>query len=123
MGKQRHTESDIQKAFFRAVAYSPWVGRIWATPNGGLRNKITAATMKAEGVLAGVWDVFVAIPAHGYHGMFIEFKRPPQSSARTRLTDQQLAFAERMGHDYRMEVHTDAAEAFAAVKDYLEGVF
>lgn len=118
----RHTESDIQKAFFRIIAYSPHKGKVWATPNGGHRNKITASNMKAEGQMPGVWDVFVAIPSQGYHGMFIEFKRPPQSSAEKRLTPAQVEFRERLKADYRFEVHTDAAAAFEALRWYTDGV-
>lgn len=44
-------------------------------PNGGLRNIKTAARLKKEGVKAGVADLFLAIPASGLHGLFIEMKR------------------------------------------------
>lgn len=35
-----------------------------------------ARRLKAEGVRAGVPDVFLAIPAQGYHGLFLELKAP-----------------------------------------------
>lgn len=44
--------------------------RILAVPNGGLRNRIVAAKLKAEGVSAGVPDLFIP----GYR-LWVEMKR------------------------------------------------
>lgn len=43
-------------------------------PNGGRRDKRTAELLKAQGVLAGVPDVFLPYPSGGYHGLYIELK-------------------------------------------------
>lgn len=48
---------------------------LFAVPNGGLRHIGTARKLRAEGVVAGVADLFLAVPAGPYHGMFIEMKR------------------------------------------------
>lgn len=54
----------------------PELNGMFAIPNGGLRNKITANRLKAEGVKSGVPDIFLPVARHGCHGLFIEMKRP-----------------------------------------------
>jgi len=51
---------------------------IYAIPNGGQRNVITAKKLKAEGVTAGIPDLFVAAPCGGYNGIYIELKNGKQ---------------------------------------------
>jgi hypothetical protein len=43
-------------------------------PNGGKRDKITAARLKAAGVKAGVPDICLPVPAGEYNGLYIEMK-------------------------------------------------
>lgn len=45
-----------------------------AIPNGGYRTATTARKMRAEGVQAGVPDLFLALPRKGQHGLWIEMK-------------------------------------------------
>jgi hypothetical protein len=45
-----------------------------AIPNGGLRTPRTAGRLKAEGVKAGTWDLFVPLGRLGYLGLWIETK-------------------------------------------------
>jgi hypothetical protein len=55
-GRSEHVEQREFVSWFRK-SY-PDV-RIFAIPNGGLRNKITAGKLKVEGVTAGVPDLFI----------------------------------------------------------------
>lgn len=48
---------------------------LFAIPNGGLRNVVTACNLKREGVRAGVPDIFLAVARGEFHGMFIEMKK------------------------------------------------
>lgn len=55
---------------------NPEMHWIFAIPNGGERNPIVAARLKAEGVKSGVSDIMIPVSRKGYHGMFIEMKKP-----------------------------------------------
>ena len=73
------SESQEQQTLFRWWRlFQPKVapGRVmYAIPNGGRRDAATGARLKAEGVLAGVPDVFLAAPSGPYAGLYIEMKR------------------------------------------------
>jgi hypothetical protein len=53
----------------------PELRLMFAIPNGGERNKIVAANLKAEGVRAHVPDIFLPVPRARWHGLFIEMKK------------------------------------------------
>lgn len=61
----------------------PLLDLIHAIPNGGERNPAVASRMKAEGVRAGVPDVFFPHPGRYGVGLYLEFKvgRNQQSPA------------------------------------------
>lgn len=70
--------------------------KIFAIPNGGHRNKITAAKLKAEGVTPGIPDLFVP-----EFNLWIEMKRQKGG----RLSDNQKAMRTYLmscGHDFLM---------------------
>lgn len=69
---------------FETVPELSW---IHAIPNGGLRDKATAAKLKSEGVKRGIPDVFLPLPMKSFGsfesmaavkfcGLYIEFKKP-----------------------------------------------
>jgi hypothetical protein len=72
----------------------PELQSMFAIPNGGLRSKATAGRLKAEGVKAGVSDVFLPLPmwyrkkqggvdvVDVYHGLYIEMKRKRAQNVR-----------------------------------------
>ena len=68
-----------QVQLFRWAAWQsgkyPELNLMHAIPNGGQRNSKTAADLKAEGVKAGVCDIFLPVSRCGKHGLYIEMKR------------------------------------------------
>lgn len=63
---------------------------LFAIPNGGKRDVITAANMKAEGLRAGVPDNFLPAPVGMWHGLYIEMKRPKdKGKAAGQTSDEQ----------------------------------
>lgn len=80
---RRDDEHTAQVVFFNRIRalganrhypYQLAARRTFAIPNGGGRSKREAGRLKAEGVLPGVSDVFCALPAGPYAGLFIEMK-------------------------------------------------
>lgn len=93
----------------------PELSRIFAIPNGGQRNRVVAAKLKAEGVKAGVPDLFLAHPSGRFAGLFLEMKvaggdvKPKQ---REWLIDLRRA-------GYRVAVVNDFKTAWRVVADYI----
>lgn len=85
---RQYNEAKEQKALISWVKFNPKLKPfIFAIPNGGKRDAWEAAHLKAQGVLAGVCDLFLMLPCNGYHGLFIEMKGKDG-----RLTDNQKTF-------------------------------
>lgn len=112
MAKTEHQIQSDYIAWHRAQAFP---GIIFAIPNGGARDAITGALLKAEGVLAGIPDVFYAHAAGGFHGLFLEFKKPGGRLSRAQV----LCHLRLREEGYRVETVRSGAEARAIVEDYL----
>lgn len=97
-------------------AYGLEPSHLIAIPNGGARNKITGARLKAEGVRAGFPDLALLTPRGEYHGLFVELKtdkgtaKPSQKEWQQRLLDQGYAAVIARGADV----------AIRYIEDYLE---
>lgn len=89
--RKRHVEDDHQQALiaWASVARVPFPPRadrprvldyLFAIPNGGQRAIAEAKRMKAQGVKAGVSDLFLPLMRHGYGGLWIEMKKPATSA-------------------------------------------
>lgn len=115
-------EAESQAAFFAWWQFFAAVNKIperlcFAVPNGGARNKVVAAQLKAQGVRAGVPDVFLMIPAGGFHALVLEFKR---HSEKVRPGSEQEAWiAEARLRNYNTLVVWSTDEAMRAVTAYL----
>lgn len=90
-----HAESKLQAACVKWFRLQYPDTLIFAIPNGGARSAITGAILKAEGVLAGVPDLFVAKSGHVddiyYDGLFIEMK-----SGKGKQTESQKEIQKRL---------------------------
>lgn len=64
----------VKWARTQAVRY-PELELMYAVPNGGKRDKIEAAHMKAQGTLPGVADIVLPCARGSYFGLYIEMKR------------------------------------------------
>lgn len=90
----------------------------WHTPNGGARDKVTAAKLQAQGVKAGVPDLQLAIARGGYFGLFIEFKAtPPNDAAVSKGQKEMLSRLQQEG--YRAVVCRGINEAMTEINAYL----
>jgi hypothetical protein len=99
-----HNHQALTVAWFRAY-YPHLAGLLFAIPNGGKRNPATAALLKAEGVLPGIPDLFLAVPAGAHHGLFVEMKTTtgaassPQKAAMRLLSTQGYQVAMARGYE------------------------
>jgi hypothetical protein len=115
------SEHSEQAALFDWAAWQANLGieplrYMFAIPNGGLRNKATAARLKAEGVKPGVPDICLPWPAGGYHGLYIEMK-----VGRNKPTPEQNACLEWLNEaGYLALVANGCDEAKRILVDYLE---
>jgi hypothetical protein len=113
-------EEQSQAAFFQwweiwAPLHKLPVQLLFAVPNGGHRHPAVAAKLKAQGVRRGVPDVFLDIPAGGWHGLRLEFKRKGKSTS----PEQQTMLAELRRRNYNALVVWSTEEAMRAVMAYL----
>lgn len=116
------SESESQKQFFQWFKLvQPKIANnilCFSIPNGGARNAVTGARLKAEGCLAGVPDAFLAAARCGKHGLFIEFKK---KNGGTLSKSQRDVFPLLEAAGYGVVVCRGFDEARQAVEDYLAG--
>ncbi len=127
----KNNEHDLQVAavnWFR-YQYPQYAKLLFAIPNGGQRHIKIALDLKAEGVLSGVFDLFLALPKNEnifnmdgsytyypkYHGLFIETK-----FGNNRLTANQKEFSKQVNKQgYLTAVYYNIDEFMKIINDYL----
>jgi len=133
--KPRHEEAQIQRAIFTRLAYMdrqiPELRWIHAIPNGGRRNLREAKLLKAEGMKAGVLDIFWPWPRprltddlelrfiepQVWCGLYLEIK-----AGKNTLSDKQEEFAEFViAKGYAVRVSYDPIDAVEIIKRYAAG--
>lgn len=115
------SESDHQIALISWCDRIPEARKIFAIPNGGARHKATAVTLKREGVRAGVPDLMLPVARAGFHGLFIEMKKPKdnKSGAGKPSKDQLERLAELADDGYMAVLCVGWDAAKDTIIDYL----
>lgn len=116
----RHIESRIQVScvtWFR-LQYPKMARLLFAVPNGGMRGKVEASIMKAEGVVAGVADLLLMVPTSAHHGLCIEMK-----TAKGRQQESQKSWQEAVeGQGYKYVICRSLDDFMEQIRAYLEGI-
>lgn len=116
------TEEQEQAAVFEWVTIMapqlPELNLLFHIPNGGWRAPATAAKLKAQGVKAGVPDLFLPVARGCYHGLWIELKRRNGGKVST----NQLDWINELNYQqYLALVAHGAEEACEILYKYLTG--
>lgn len=96
---------------------------LFAIPNGGKRDAAEAARLKAQGVKAGVSDLFLPVMRGGFGGLWIELKAPAEHGKPAgRPTQAQLDWLARMSDcGYATALCYGWRAAADTITDYLGG--
>ena len=93
----------------------PALRLLFAVPNGGKRDPVTAARLKAEGVQAGVPDLCLPVARRGYHGLYLELK-----VGRNTISDLQEQWIDALrAEGYFVDVAWGWQAAAQVIADYL----
>lgn len=95
----------------------PELALLFHIPNGGGRSKAEAGRFKAEGVKAGVPDLFLPVPRGEHHGLFIELKRRDGGRV-SREQKEWIAALQEQG--YAAEVCAGWEDAAKVLTEYLK---
>lgn len=115
------SESQTQIAYFHWVKLKESQDdrflAVFAVPNAGARTPRAGARMKAEGLRAGIPDIFCSIPSKGYHGLYIELKKKGGKISPNQITYLDL-FTK---YNYLCKVCYSLSELIEVTEDYLNG--
>ena len=100
---------------------------MFAIPNGSYKSTTAQRKFKAEGLKAGVPDLFIPEPNKCYHGLFIEMKKRPKtlasgkmSYAGIKVSKQQEEWIDRLkAKGYQAVVCCGADDAIKKIEDYM----
>jgi hypothetical protein len=115
-----------QRALFSWAEFQltskPEIALMYAIPNAGgytggfKKNRSRVMAMKKEGVRAGVPDVCLPVPRHGFHSLYLELKRTVGGKL---SKDQEWWIRYLQHHGHKVVVCNGAEEAIAIVEAYL----
>lgn len=100
---------------FRKI-WPEYARKLLSIPNGGKRDRITAAIMVAEGSLRGAWDLLLAVKRPPYSGMWIESK-----SRDGVLSKDQVLFQQAMEEEgFKCIVYREPEVFLSEIDEYLQ---
>ena len=97
----------------------PW--ELAHIPNGLISGQ-SIRYVKALGVRPGYPDLMIPISSFGYHGLFIELKRPESNKTRLLSNSQRRIIARLNERGYRTIVVNSLDEAIMEITAYMEGL-
>jgi hypothetical protein len=111
----------------KSIPELKWIHHI---PNGGARDKVSAANLKLEGVKKGIADLFWPFEQKrfcGLSGLYIEMKKPDEEpktpTSKGGLSDEQIEFRDFvLSQNYEWHVCYSWREAADVIKNYYLGV-
>ncbi len=118
MKRTEHAEAvTLMKVIKYHEGKYPALKMFFAVPNGGDRNKIVAAKMKAEGIKAGVPDYLFPVPCGSHIGLAIELKSMTGYASR----EQKDWIQNLRNVGWRAEVCRGWEAAWKVILDYITG--
>lgn len=114
-------EYRLQRACVRwfNAQYPKLRGRLFAVPNGGRRDAVTGAKLKAEGVVAGVSDLVLLKSNRHYGALLIEMKTASgRQSAHQKWWQQAVC----NGDEYKYVVCRSIDDFMREVRLYMDGI-
>ena len=115
------TEAQEQMTLFSWAAMQsgkyPELNLLYHVPNGGSRHKAEAGRLRAEGVKAGVPDLYLPVARGQYHGLYIELKRQRGG----RISEEQVRWIDGLlEQGYAAAICKGWQEAASVIIDYLQ---
>lgn len=89
---------------------------LFSVPNGGRRDKVTGAKLKAEGALAGVSDLIFLKSNRLYGALLIEMKTPKGRQQESQKEWERLISAD----GYKYVICHSVGEFMQEIEDYLQ---
>lgn len=113
-------EHRIQSACVRAFRYKyPKLRHnLFSVPNGGRRDQVTGAKLKAEGALAGVSDLIFLKSNRFYGALLIEMKTPKGRQQETQKEWERKITAD----GYKYVVCRSVSEFMQEIEEYLKDI-
>lgn len=117
--RSHNAEGDEQAALFEwaefATGRHPELRLMYHIPNGGHRHIAVARKLKAEGVKAGVPDIFLPAPKGKFNGMYLEMK-----TGYNNTTKHQKRWIENLSEQgYFCAICWGMEDAIQALEEYL----